>query len=131
MQSNCAHILRPSWGRLDGVLARRRIVPPSPSPVFVAVRAVSRELVSGRHPCYQGQCREFRSFEPGVAPNIPPKINRRWQSCVSPFLYRDRNAIERKFGRIKDFRRIATRYARLAKNFLAAICLAATVSYWL
>ena len=32
------------------------------------------------------------------------------------------------FGRLKDFRRIATRYDRLADNFLAAVCLAATVS---
>ena len=46
----------------------------------------------------------------GAAPNIPPKINRRWKNCFSPVLYRDRNAIERMFGRIKDFRRIATRY---------------------
>jgi transposase len=67
----------------------------------------------------------------GVAPNIPPKINRRWKNCFSPYLYRDRNAIERMFGRLKDFRRIATRYDRLAQNFLAAVCLAATVSYWL
>ena len=45
-------------------------------------------------------------------PNIPPKANRRWKNCFSPFLYRDRNAIERMFGRLKDFRRIATRYDR-------------------
>ena len=64
----------------------------------------------------------------GAMPNIPPKANRRWKNC---FLYRNRNAIERMFGRLKDFRRIATRYDRLASNFLAAICLAATVSYWL
>ena len=67
----------------------------------------------------------------GVAPNIPPKANRRWKNCFSPYLYRNRNAIERMFGRLKDFRRIATRYDRLANNFLAAVCLAATVSYWL
>ena len=46
-------------------------------------------------------------------------------------LYRHRNAIERMFGRLKDFRRIATRYDRLARNFLAAVCLAATLCYWL
>jgi hypothetical protein len=47
-------------------------------------------------------------------------------------LYRNGNAIEeRMFGRFKDFRRIATRYDRLVANFLAAICLAATVSYCL
>ena len=39
--------------------------------------------------------------------------------------------IERMFGRLKDFRRIATRYDRLARNYLAAICLAATICYWL
>ena len=67
----------------------------------------------------------------GAAPNIPPKINRVWKPCFSPALYRDRNAIERMFGRIKDFRRIATRYDRLAQNFLAAIHLVATICYWL
>src|SRR5215204_2285015 len=67
----------------------------------------------------------------GVMPNIPPKANRRWKNCFSPFLYRNRNAIERTFCRLKDFRRIATRYDRLATNYLAAVCLAAAVSYWL
>jgi len=69
--------------------------------------------------------------ENGTMPNIPPKSNRRWKNCFSPALYRDRNAIERMFGRLKDFRRVATRYDRSAINFLAAVCLAATVSYWL
>jgi len=67
----------------------------------------------------------------GTAPNIPPKANRRWKNCFSPALYRDRNAIERMFCRLKDFRRIATRYDRLAATFMAALCIAATVSYWL
>ena len=67
----------------------------------------------------------------GAAPNIPPKANRRWKNCFSPVLYRDRNAIERMFGRIKDFRRIATRYDRLAAHFLSAVCLVATICYWL
>jgi len=67
----------------------------------------------------------------GTAPNIPPKVNRRWKPCFSPVLYRNRNAIERMFCRLKDFRRIATRYDRLSTNYLAAVCLAATVSYWL
>jgi transposase len=73
-----------------------------------------------------------RKFESkGAAPNIPPKANRRWKNCFSPNLYRDRNAIERMFGRIKDYRRTATRYVRNGVNFLAAVCLAATVYYWL
>ena len=67
----------------------------------------------------------------GAAPNIPPKSNRRWKPCFSPVLYKGRNAIERMFGRLKDFHRIATRYDRSATNYLAAVCIAATVSYWL
>ena len=43
--------------------------------------------------------------------------------------YRQRNVIERMFGRPKDFRRFATRYDKLARNFLAGLCLAAAVAY--
>ena len=50
----------------------------------------------------------------GAMPNIPPKANRRWKNFLSPALYRNRNALERMFGRLKYFRRIATRYDRLA-----------------
>lgn len=67
----------------------------------------------------------------GAAPNIPPKANRRWKNCFSPVLYRQRNAIERMFGRLKDFRRIATRYDKLARNFLAGVMLAAAIIWWL
>jgi len=67
----------------------------------------------------------------GAAANIPPKSNWVWKNCFSPSLYRNRNAIERMFGRLKDFRRIATRYDRLAQNFHAAVCIAAIICYWL
>lgn len=69
--------------------------------------------------------------ERGATPNIPPKSNRRFKPPFSRVLYRRRNAIERMFGRLKDFRRIATRYDKLAANFLAAVHLAAAVCYWL
>lgn len=45
--------------------------------------------------------------------------------------YRLRNLIERMFGRLKDFRRIATRYDKLARNFLAAVAIAATIIWWI
>ncbi len=67
--------------------------------------------------------------ERGATPNIPPKTNRKWKTCFSPFLYRNRNAIERMFRRLEDFRRVATRYDRNAANFPAAACIAAAVSY--
>ena len=58
-------------------------------------------------------------------------VSTRRRPCFAPVLYRDRNAIERMFCRLKDFRRVATRYDRLATTFLAAVCIAAAVSYWL
>jgi transposase len=64
-----------------------------------------------------------------AAPNIPPKSNRLYKPGCSPALYKNRNAIERSFRRIKDFRRIATRYDKLSRNFLAAVQLTATVCY--
>jgi transposase len=45
--------------------------------------------------------------------------------------YRQRNLIERMFARLKDFRRVATRYDKLARNFLAGVLLAATLIWWL
>jgi transposase len=77
---------------------------------------------------YDNDAARHKIESKGPAPNIPPKVNRRWKSCVSPYLYRQRNAIERMFGRLKDFSRTATCYDRLAHNSLAAVCPAATVS---
>ena len=42
---------------------------------------------------------------------------------VDPELYRERNLVERLFNKLKHFRRIATRYDKLARNFLAAVLL--------
>jgi len=67
----------------------------------------------------------------GAAPNIPPKSNRVYKPGFSPALYRNRNAVERSICRLKDFRRIATRYDRLAVNFLAAVQITAVICYWL
>ncbi len=64
-------------------------------------------------------------------PVIPNKTNRKRLYPFDAEAYRDRNVIERMFCRLKDFRRIATRYDKLAQNFLSAIYLAALVAYWL
>lgn len=44
--------------------------------------------------------------------------------------YRERNLIERAFCSLKDWRRLATRYDKLARNFLSAIALAAVILWW-
>ena len=68
--------------------------------------------------------------EQGAWAIIPPKRNRRDPICFSPHLYRARNLIERFFNRIKHCRRIATRYDKLAANYLAFVQLA-SIRFWL
>ena len=69
--------------------------------------------------------------ERGITPCIPPKANRKIQIDYDKALYRQRHKIENMFGRIKDWRRIHTRYDRCAHTFMSAICIAATVIFWL
>ena len=57
---------------------------------------------------------------------IPPRSNRLNPRSFDRHIYRDRNLIERFFARIKHFRRIATRYDKLAKSFLSFVHLACT-----
>jgi transposase len=52
----------------------------------------------------------------GAWANVPPKHNRKEPICLSPFLCRTRNLVERFFNKIKQCRRIATRYDKLAAN---------------
>ncbi len=61
----------------------------------------------------------------GILPVIPPRTNRRQPIACDYRAYRDRNRIERMFNRLKQFRRIATRYDKTALSFLSFLCLAA------
>jgi transposase len=62
--------------------------------------------------------------------NIPARSNRNDPICFSPYLYRARNLVERFFNKIKQCRRVATRYDKLAANYLAFIQLA-SIRLWL
>ena len=62
-----------------------------------------------------------------ITPVIPPKANRKTKRPCDFALYRERNLIERFFNRIKHFRAIATRYDKLARNFLAGIHLVSAI----
>ncbi len=62
---------------------------------------------------------------------VIPSLSRRKQPIPHDVIaYRERNLVERMFGRLKDFRRLATRYDKLKRNFLAAVALAAIVLWW-
>ena len=67
----------------------------------------------------------------GIAPCIPPKRNRKEQFAYDKNLYKQRHKIEIMFGRLKDWRRIAMRYDRCAHTFFSAICIAASVIFYL
>ena len=56
----------------------------------------------------------------GAWANIPPKQNRKAPICFSPYLYRARNLVERLFNKIKQCRRVATRYDKLAATSLSS-----------
>jgi transposase len=56
-----------------------------------------------------------RLSQQGAWANIPPKLNRKDRICFSPHLYRARDLVERFFNKIKQCRRIATRYDKLPR----------------
>jgi transposase len=64
--------------------------------------------------------------ERGGQAYIPTQRDRKVQRSVDPAIYRKRNLVERFFCKLKHFRRIATRYDKLARNFLAAVALASS-----
>jgi putative transposase len=67
----------------------------------------------------------------GTQPVIPNNPTRKRRQPFDPKAYKRRNLIERMFCRLKDWRRIATRYDKLASNFAASCYLAAIVIWWI
>ncbi len=66
-----------------------------------------------------------------ITPCIPPRKGRILTASFDKTLYRKRHKIENMFGRLKDWRRVATRYDRCAHTFFSAICIAAIVIWWI
>jgi transposase len=67
----------------------------------------------------------------GTTPVIPNKSNRKLPFRFNKQAYKWRHRIENAFCRLKDYRRIATRYDRLARNYLASVCLIAAIIWWI
>ena len=67
----------------------------------------------------------------GITPCIPPRKNRKVRHAYDVTLYRQRHRVENMFAKLKDWRRIATRYDRSAHTFMAAIVIAATMIFWI
>ena len=67
----------------------------------------------------------------GITPCIPSSASRKRPFDYDRLIYRQRHRIENMFAKLKDWRRIATRYDRCAHTFFSAICIAATVIFWI
>ncbi len=87
-------------------------------PILLADRAYDSNVI-----------RDFADARKAWA-NIPPKRTRKAPVVFSPWVYRQRNHIERFFNKLKQFRGIATRYDKNPANFLAAIKLA-SIQIWI
>ena len=68
--------------------------------------------------------------EAGTIPIIPGTCSRKRPIRHDKRRYKDRWRIEAAFCRLKDFRRVATRYDKLAANFASAVALAAVLTFW-
>ena len=80
---------------------------------------------------YDGDGLREELDQSGTKPVIPNHPNRKHLLSFNKRLYKLRWRIETAFNRLKDFRRIATRYDKLARNYLASVCLAAALVWWL
>lgn len=66
----------------------------------------------------------------GIASCIPPRAKRKAPVAYCKTLYKQRHKVENTFNRLKDWRRVATRYDRCADLFMAAITIAAIILFW-
>ena len=64
----------------------------------------------------------------GARPAIPPKRNEAPVACPD-WIYVNRNRVERLWGRLKEWRAVATRHEKTARSFLGVLCLAATLDW--
>ena len=98
---------------------------------IAAIRRLQRPG-SAQPPLSLTCCAELRQWlgDRGTRAIIPNKSNRKQPFSFNNKSYKQRHRIENAFCRLKDFRRIATRYDRLARNFLAFVCLVAAIVWW-
>jgi transposase len=99
------------------------------APPLLAAAGRFRRLIADRGYDADGLRRDLRSG--GATPVIPGRRCRKRPVRYDRRGYRERWRIEATVGRLKDFRRVATRYDKLALNFLSAVTLATLVSFYL
>ena len=113
------HVLQLTAGQASDIVAAFRLV---------AAARPAKRLLADR--AYDGDALRRCLAGHGTTPVIPNKRNRVNRFPFDNDAYRPRNLVERTFCRLKDFRAVATRYDKLARNFLAGLCLVAALCFW-
>ena len=102
---------------------------------YVGARALLDDLPLAKHMLadrdYDADWYRQALDDKGIAPCIPSRKGRKIAVPHDEVRYRQRHKIENSFARLKDWRRVATRYDRCPKVFLSACALAAVVMFWL
>jgi transposase len=124
------HALADAKGRLLAILLTGGEAHDCPVAARLIRRVKPSKRLLGDKGYDSGEFREELDAR-GTKPVIPNRCNRKQPFGFSKRLYKLRWRIENAFNRLKDFRRIATRYDRLARNYLASVCLAATLVWWI
>jgi transposase len=124
------HALADAKGRLIAILLTAGEAHDCPVAERLIRRVKSPERMLGDRAYDSAELRE-QLGERGTKPVIPNRCTRKQPLSFSKRLYKLHWRIEHAFNRLKDFRRIATRYDKLARNYLASVCLAAALVWWL
>ena len=77
---------------------------------------------------YSSDALRERVWNMGARPAIPAKSNEAAVRCPD-WIYKHRNEVERLWGRLKEWRAIATRYEKCARSFMGVLCLAAAMDW--
>jgi transposase len=99
------------------------------APALLARAGPLTQLIARR--AYDANSPRSALRQHGAEAVIPSTRSRKRPIPYDPIAYKQRNVIEPMFGHLKDFRRIGTRYEKLAQSYLAAAILAATVTWWI
>ena len=102
---------------------------------YIGARALLQDLPAAKHLLadrgYDADWYRQALQDKGIAPCIPSRKGRKAPIPHDEERYKKRHRIENSFARLKDWRRVATRYDRCPKVFLSACALAAIVMFWL
>lgn len=124
------HAIADAKGRLLSVLLTGGQTHDCPPAKRLIRRTKSAKRLLGDRAYDSAELRQWLNGR-GTKAVVPNKSNRKQPFSFDRKSYKQRHRIENAFCRLKDFRRIATRYDRLATNFLAAVCLVAAIVWWI